>query len=469
LDPVSFSLTDLSLEAVGRLRRGRQSRHEVAREILELRREVTVVSGETRNRKGQPLPRLPLDASQAEGLEAALSRDPLCLIQGPPGTGKTWLLAHAASVLARRGERVLVTAFTHRAVNHALRRIAEIAPDLRVVKAGRVTEDDDLRGTSVLKIPSLRKHSRHSDANTIVGATVFGVRAAWDDEPFDRLVMDEAAQIPLAAAACAMIVAGKFILVGDHRQMGPIVRAKAEDPLGRTSIFEHLAARYTPTLLRTSYRMNRGILEFPSRAFYDGQLEPARQSANRRFEAVPGGPYDDIFAPERAAILVLLDHEGFRTRSEPEARITARLVIDLMARQGVASERLAVIAPYRAQLRLIRTLVRQGLRDSGREKGPLPVIDTVERIQGQERDVVIVSLTASDPEHLAGSQAAFFFSPNRLNVTLTRARTKLVVVASEHVFAAWPHDHSGLRNAEFFRRLRRTLPNIRLTPERFTS
>ena len=88
------------------------------------------------------------------------------------------------------------------------------------------------------------------------------------------------------------------------------------------------------------------------------------------------------------------------------------------------------------------------------------MIDTVERIQGQERELVVVSLVASDPDHLAGEAAAFFYSGNRLNVTITRARTKLIVVASPLAFTAFPKTSAGLADVERFRRLRRELPSV---------
>jgi DNA replication ATP-dependent helicase Dna2 len=463
LDPVSVTLTDLSLDALERLRRGDTRPAAAARGLLEHRTEI-VEDASARAEAARLLRQgIPLDAAQAEAFSAALSRRPLAMVQGPPGTGKTWLLAHAVAALARRGERILVTAFTHRAVNHALRKVAQVAPDLRVIKAGRATAADDLRGTPVQRASSLRRVAPDPGRPTVVGATVFGTRSAWDTDPFDRVVVDEAAQVPLSVAACALLAAEKTLLVGDHRQMGPIVRGSPDDPLAAVSLFEHLAPRYPPVLLRTTYRMNRDILEFPGAAFYGGRLEPSPEAAARRFEPVPGGPYGAILGGEPGAVLALVDHEGFRSRSEPEARVVSGIVVDLMARQGVAADRIAVVAPYRAQLRLIRTLTREGLRDAGYGGRVLPVIDTVERIQGQERDVVIVSLTASDPDTLAGEHAEFFFSPNRLNVTLTRARTKLVVVASEHVFRSWPRDWASLRSAEWFRRLRATLPAFPVT------
>jgi DNA replication ATP-dependent helicase Dna2 len=241
-------------------------------------------------------------------------------------------------------------------------------------------------------------------------------------------------------------------LVGDHRQLGPIVQGRHPDPLAVTSLFEHAAGAYPPTLLRTTYRMNAGLAAFPSRLFYDGRLAPEPYVAEARFRHVAGGPYDELFDPERPAILALVSHEGHRTRCEPEARLVAGLVLDRIVRQKGNPRDIAVVSPFRAQLRLIRTFVRRGL-DAAGFAGPLPVIDTVERIQGQERDLVIVSLVASDPDHLAGEAAAFFYSGNRLNVTITRARTKLIVVASPLAF-------TGLADVERFRRLKRELPAI---------
>ena len=425
LDPVDGSLNALALEALAMLLERETPEAEAARAVLERRAVV---------RDGRPVE----------------------LIQGPPGSGKTHRLAHAVAAMARDGERVLVTAHTHRAVNQALRRIAEVAPDVEVVKAGKVAGADDLRRTRVVSAPSMRRLPRGDGRPRVIGTTVFGLRSAWDLPPFDRVVFDEAAQIPLAYAPCAMLCGGRFLLVGDHRQLGPIVVGDHDEPLAGRSLFEHLAESYEPELLRTTWRMNAGINAFPSRAFYGGLLEPSPEAAARRFAATPGGPFDACFDPETPAVLALVDHEGFRTRCEPEARAVADLAADLLARQGLPAADLAIVSPYRAQLRLIRTLLRRRVS----APRPLPVIDTVERIQGQEREAVIVSLCASDPEWLASDQAQFFFSPNRLNVTLTRARTKLVVVASPRLFDAFPHRLESLANADRFRRLKAALPNV---------
>lgn len=451
LDPEATSLSGLALEAIRRVVKGESA----AREVLELEAPVD---------EGPPAAEVEvpgaLDGSQRIAFASALSDSPVCLVQGPPGSGKTFLLAWIVAALARSGAGVLVTAYTHRAVNNALRKIAEVDPEIDVVKAGPAAGRLDLRGTGVATVRGAKNLPAGGDRPVVAGMTLFGARGLWDRTVYDVVVFDEAAQVPLAYAPIAMLSGKRFVLVGDHRQLGPIVRGRHDDPLASRSLFEHLAGRHEPHLLSTTYRMNSGINRFPGRHFYRGRLAPSEEAADAAFPYREGGPFDAIFDPATPAVLAQVDHRGFRTRSEPEARAVVDLVADALLRQGLDPDSMAVVSPFRAQLRAILTLLRKKLDGSVTR---LPVVDTVERIQGQEREMVVVSLTASDPEHLSGSQAEFFFSPNRLNVTLTRARTKLIVVASRHLFRAVPRNLEQLRHADLFRRLYRELPRVDLS------
>ena len=301
----------------------------------------------------------------------------------------------------------------------------------------------------------------------IVGGVVLALKNQWSGEPFHRVVFDEASQISLPHAICGMLAGRRYVFVGDHRQLGPIVQGDHDDEIARLSIFEHLLGmapdgkgdgdgRYPATMLETTYRMNDGINAFPSARFYRGLLRPAESCANRRFELRPGGPFDDLLDPDRPAVFASIAHEGHQMSCEPEARLVRDLLADLILRQGVSPEQVAVVTPYRAQIRLIENLV-QGTFATTRHAGAgnrdaLPVIDTVERMQGQQREIVIVSLVCSEPEY-AAREAAFFFSPNRLNVSITRARTKLVVIASPLLFSALPADLEDLIRANRFVRL----------------
>lgn len=463
LDPEVQSLTGMALEGLARLRSSGSAAAATVRAVLEGNARRTVdprIRGEAEIQAASFVPAL--DASQRDAFEEAVSASPVTLIQGPPGTGKTYVLARIVTALSARGFRVLVTAYTHRAVNNALRMVALADGSRLVVKAGKASGNDDLRGTRISTVSSIGRLPASRDPRRVVGATLFGLKAAWETDVFDVVVMDEAAQVPIAYASCAMLPATRFVLVGDHRQLGPIVQGRHSDDLAARSVFEHLAPAYPPRLLRTTYRMNAGINDFPSRVFYEGRLAPEERTAASRFKPVPGGPYDALFDPASPTVLALVEHEGYRIRCPPEARAVAGIVLDRIVRQRGNPDEIAVVSPFRAQLRLIRTLIKRGL-DAAGVRAPLPVIDTVERIQGQEREMVVVSLVASDPDHLGGEAARFFYSGNRLNVTITRARTKLIVVASPLAFEAFPKTLDGLEAVERFRRFRREVPSLILS------
>ncbi|HEX4824570.1 MAG TPA: AAA domain-containing protein [Candidatus Polarisedimenticolaceae bacterium] len=463
LDPEVQSLTALALEALGRVRGGRSGASITARAVLEGAAERVVdENARTRALAAAGAAGGSLDASQREAFVEAMSARPVALVQGPPGTGKTHVLARIVRAFADSGRRVLVTAYTHRAVNQALRKIVETGTEVPVIKAGKSDGADDLRGTRVVPVPSMKKVPKPNGRGQIVGTTIFGARAAWEAGTYDVVVVDEAAQVPLTFAACALLAAERYVLIGDHRQLGPIVQGRHADPLAGSSLFGHAAASYPPVVLETTYRMNEALNAFPSRMFYGGRLVASPATAAARFPATAGGPFDDLFDPERPAVLALVSHEGFRMRCPAEARLVADLVLDRIVRQRGDPRQMAVVSPYRAQLRLIRTLIRRGL-DAAGVRCVLPVIDTVERIQGQERELVIVSLAGSDPDYLGGDAASFFFAPARLNVTLTRARTKLIVVGSPLAFEAFPKTLAGLAGVERFRRLRRELPAVDCT------
>ncbi len=394
-----------------------------------------------------------LDPSQREAFSRALVADPVHLVQGPPGSGKTRLLAALVRAFVAREERVLVTAFTHQAINNVLRALGSDPPGLpcRVIKLGSDAPGGELARLGV----EVRRQGRaipNPKDPLVLGATVYGAHRLWGSVPFDRVVVDEAAQVPLPHGIVALGSAPRATLVGDHRQMGPIVQADPPHPLAAVSIFEHLQARYGATLLETTYRMNEAINAFVSRHFYAGRLRPDASCASQHLPLRPGGALREILDPDRPAVLVTLDHEGCRMRSRPEAELAARLALTLVAHHGLPPSAIAVIAPYRAQVNAIRREYRALAAKTGLAPDREPVIDTVERIQGQERDVIVASFTASDPDLLA-RDASFFFSPNRLNVLLSRARTKRILLASPHAFRAIPRALDDLRHASLFRRL----------------
>lgn len=402
-----------------------------------------------------------LDDAQQEAFARAWAARPLHLVQGPPGTGKTWLLALLVAALAWRGERILVTALTHQAVDNAMLALATLARRVgRPLPLARFNARDR-HATSRLaalgiRMSSGRRASWPATGGLVVGSTLLSAGTLLDTAPsFTRTVFDEAAQIPVTHALAALAHAPRWTLFGDDRQLGPVL-AGDHDGDG-ASFFEHLRAVVTPTMLTATYRMNDAICGFPSTTFYDGRLRPAPTVGARRFapEGSSEGVLAEIIDRPAGPVLVIVDHEGHRSVCPPERDAVVDIAHELLARRGVAPHDLAIVAPFRLQnLEIARRLAERLPPGEA-----LPTIDTVERIQGQEREVVILSLTCSDPDALR-RDTSFFFSPQRLNVAITRARTRVIIVASERLLDTIPHDYAGLRRLDVFHRLFAELPRV---------
>lgn len=394
---------------------------------------------------------LGLNAAQREAFVRAFSAKDYYLVQGPPGTGKTWVLAHLAAALAHAGERVLVTAFTHRAINNALRQIAGVTGYPHVFKIGEQAHADDLDG-----VPNYEGFHQSpylpEQVGLIAGATCYAARSRrLRDVRFHTIIFDEAGQITLPVAIAGMLSGSRFIFIGDHRQMGPVVAAHHAETWATRSVFETLFERAPGTMLNVTYRMNAEINAFPSQRFYGGLIQPSNEVRGARLRlARPPERYAEALDPAFPNVFVEVAHRGCQMRAPEEAEIAAGLVAEAIA-CGVPAAEIAVVTPYRAQARLIRTQLAAL---------PFPtrdvVVDTVERIQGQERDLVILSLTTSDPDHAARS-AEFYFQPNRLNVAITRPRVKRIVLGSPALFTcaprephlrAWVEHFSALYSAE---------------------
>lgn len=400
-----------------------------------------------------------LDDAQVEAGANAIATDSVALVQGPPGTGKTKLLAEVASALAGRGCRLLLCAFTHNAVDNALLAIRRVAPALELGKlgtGGTVESRDELRRAGVRQWDARR--SALPATGAVIAGTCYQIAKLADDAEFHFAVFDEAGQMPIPHALPAMLRSRRWLFFGDHKQLPPVVTSEHRDREAADSIFAHLHRHYGGHLLDTTYRMNEGVCRLVSDSYYDGRLRSAESVAGRRLPFVPGGRLDEVLDPQHSVVWVRVDHRQPGSRSQEEARAVADVVADLVRQHGVPTREIAVIAPFRAQVQLLRSVLDQ--KDLPM-RGDL-VVDTVERIQGQEREAVVVSLTAGDPDEARG-RSAFHLNENRLNVALSRARSKVVVVASAHTFAAIPGDVEALRTASRCRQLRDRMTAIDLS------
>ena len=379
-----------------------------------------------------------LNDTQCEALANAYASDLAYLIQGPPGTGKTYVLAHLARLLVEDGYRVLVTALTHRAINNALDKIWALDSALPVCKIGQQGAARDLLPPNYLNFAE--SDFTYAEHGYIVGATPFATRSQrLANVEFDVVIFDEASQITLPLAIMGMLAGERYVFIGDDRQLPPVVSSGATE-IGRTSIFGYLNGRGYETILEITYRLNDRLNEWPSRTFYESRLKPAPEAASRRLD-LRGDPGKWGFAlsPEQPAVFLDLGHRNASTRCRPEAEVVVELIQSLLHAR-VHPTQIGVVAPFRAQGRAIRKLLRKVMPSE--EVLKELVVDTVERMQGQEREVVIISMTTSNLAFVE-RLAHFYFQPERLNVSITRARTKLILVGSSRVLKAQPQDSAG--------------------------
>lgn len=414
------------------------------------------------------------------------------LILGPPGTGKTHLMAWLilGYVQARRAAglsaRVFVSGFTRNAIGNVLdsvaKRVAHHAPgafDTHFIGAGPAA------GLSSLVQHRAEIYGDHAASAlqdlqapaVVMGGSIWSLarlmarpEAGGDGftaDLFDLVCIDEASQVVLSHGLMALAglkATGRVVVAGDDRQLPPI-RSAREVKLGERqlggSLYSFLKSGRAPEFaLDTTFRLNEPLSAFPERKFYPGNYQSAAAVAQERLALID--TWRDGLEPWEQAVLdpdwpiAILVHEGppAATKNPFEASVAARLCERLADRLqsgrtagGYASdlwrERLAVVSPHRAQNAAIRNALPAGL-------GAGAFIETVDRIQGKERDAVIMSYCVADAE-FALAEADFIFAPERLNVATTRAKTKLVVLLSRRLLDAVPGDQEAMDKAELLR------------------
>ncbi|WP_255168190.1 AAA domain-containing protein [Natrononativus amylolyticus] len=378
------------------------------------------------------------NAAQNEAVTKAVGAEDCALIHGPPGTGKTYTIARAIRAMVERGERVLLSAFTNRAVDNALEALLEQLEDVvdheRIVRVGSESGvREDMQGYRLERSgdPETRL-AELQNAQVVAATTASCGSRTMKEQSFDVALVDEAAQLTEPGTHAAITLADRFVLVGDHEQLPPVVRA--ENDLSE-SLFERLVDLHPEAgvMLDRQYRMNQRIQAFASREFYDGELRPATPE-------VAGRTLDDLEGVSREALppelrdpvsFVAVEGDGERyTDSEEAARIAE--LVETYEAAGLSRSQIGVIAPFRAQVAEISNHV-EGV-----------AVDTVDRFQGSSQEVIVVSFTATGE-----LEGPIFEDYRRINVALTRPKRALVLVGDP---AALESDPVYRRMLEWARR-----------------
>lgn len=347
-------------------------------------------------------------------------------IQGPPGSGKTTTAAHVIAALVADGKTVAITANSHAVINHllgaaVLRTQAANTP----VQAVVVKADDTLpRGIQVIRNDEL-----DSSKHRLAGGTTWLFCRPEQTQQWDYLFIDEASQLSLADAVAAGSCARNIVLLGDQMQLPQPTEGIHPGDSG-LSVLDYLMQGHATVpahqgiFLATTHRMHPKVCSPISEGVYEGRL--SSDPACDRQGLVLQANADPALAPH-GVVRVAVSHEH-RSQSAPEEATRIKQLFDSLLQQKwtdrngqtrpVTPKDILVVAPYNAQVRTLRLALGKDAR-----------VGTVDKFQGQEAAVVIVSMTTSDADNLPRS-IDFLFSKNRLNVAVSRAKCLAIVVAS---------------------------------------
>ena len=358
------------------------------------------------------------------------------LIQGPPGTGKSFVLGIIMlEEIFDLKHNVIVIGPNHLAINNAMNQILKLLPTYSALftKVGQsynaptasvVFEDKEYKIENVgyLNISWAKKLNNEHNLNWLIGLTPHSLytRRAKGLE-CDTLIIDEAGQMTIPLSLMGMIKAKKVIFSGDHKQLSPIVTSDNIKVELKKSAFQTLIIDGNHTMLDTSFRMCEPICDFVSDLFYDGELKAMKKGHDKGLLCE-----NPLYSFDAPVVLHEVEDDGEQA-SDKEAESIANIVCNFL-NKGVKSTEIGILSPFRAQAANIRRHIRKHKGINEEDKINI-TSETIDKMQGQERDVIIYSLVSGNLKYMT-EMAEFLYNPNKINVAFSRAKSKLIIVGS---------------------------------------
>ncbi|XP_051008450.1 DNA replication ATP-dependent helicase/nuclease DNA2 [Acomys russatus] len=400
-----------------------------------------------------------LNKPQRQAMKKVLLSKDYTLIVGMPGTGKTTTICALVRILSACGFSVLLTSYTHSAVDNILLKLAKfkmgflrlgqshkVHPDIQ-----RFTEEELCRSRSIKSLAHLEELY---NSHLIVATTCMGINhPIFSRKTFDFCIVDEASQISQPICLGPLFFSRRFVLVGDHQQLPPLVVNREARALGMSeSLFKRLERKESAVVqLTVQYRMNSKIMSLSNKLTYEGKLECGSDRVANAALTLPNlkdvklslefyADYSNnpwlarVFEPDNPVCFLNTDKVPApeQTENGGVSNITeARLIVFLTAtfiKAGCSPSDIGIIAPYRQQLRIINDLLARA------SVGAVEV-NTVDKYQGRDKSLILVSFVRSNKD---GTLGELLKDWRRLNVAITRAKHKLILLGSMSSLQRFP-------------------------------
>jgi DNA replication ATP-dependent helicase Dna2 len=425
-----------------------------------------------------------MNSDQRAAISKVMSAKDYALVLGMPGTGKTTTIAHIIRTLVAKGKSVLLTSYTHTAVDNILLKIK--SDKIGILRLGASAKiHPDVREFATLAAEpkdSLEALEKSWMEPPVVATTCLTINhPLFNRRIFDYCIVDEASQITLPVCLGPIRMAQKFILVGDHYQLPPLVQNKEAMEGGLdVSLFKLLCEAHPQAVvsLEHQYRMCADIMLLSNTFIYSGRLKCGTPSVASRQLALPkptglhsyhqksqplrssarsicpspesaGCWLSRSLAPGTPVVFINTDlisptleaQSGSRITNTLEARLVTHLTLSLLA-LGVSANEIGIIAFYRSQLALLRTSLSSAHTQTQSSELAAPAVGpgcagvelhTADKFQGRDKEVVIVSCVRSNENGTVGD---LLKDRRRVNVALTRARSKLIILGSEKTLSS---------------------------------
>ncbi|KAL1192958.1 DNA replication ATP-dependent helicase/nuclease JHS1 [Cardamine amara subsp. amara] len=384
-----------------------------------------------------------LNNDQRQAILKILTAKDYALILGMPGTGKTSTMVHAVKALLIRGSSILLASYTNTAVDNLLIKLkAQGIEFLRIGRDEAVHEEVRESCFSAMNMCSVEDIKTKLNQVKVVASTCLGINSPLlVNRRFDVCIIDEAGQIALPVSIGPLLFASTFVLVGDHYQLPPLVQSTEARENGMSiSLFRRLSEAHPQAIsvLQNQYRMCQGIMELSNALIYGdrlccGSAEVANATLVLSTSSSTSPWLKKVLEPTRTVVFVNTDMlRAFEARDQNainnpvEASIIAEIVEELV-NNGVDSKGIGIITPYNSQA----SLIQHAIPTTSVE------IHTIDKYQGRDKDCILVSFVRSR-EKPKSSAASLLGDWHRINVALTRAKKKLIMVGSRRTLSRVP-------------------------------